>query len=324
LNERDREIIYRMRRSGSRQEQIAGVLGITQGTVSKELSRNRGKRGYRAKQANNMAAQRQLLKRHRAPVIVGQLRERVDKLLRAKHSPDQISGALKLEGVNISHESIYKHIRADKNSGGSLHKSLRINGKRRYRRRCKQSRPGKIPHRIDIQHRPKIVNQRNRYGDWEVDLIEGRKGTGFLLSLYERKSGLGKLAYLSSKQSKTTAAAAIKALSGYKVKTITYDNGSEFSEHTAINKKLGSKSYFCAPYHSWEKGGVENFNGLVRQYFPKGSDFRLISAEALQRVENEINHRPRKRLGYLPPSRLEFRLKTDSVNELSKNAENIL
>ena len=91
-----------------------------------------------------------------------------------------------------------------------------------------------------------------------------------------------------------------------------------------VRKQSRSKSYFCAPYHSWEKGGVENFNGLVRQYFPKGSDFRLISAEALQRVEKEINHRPRKRLGYLPPSRLEFRLKTDSVNELSKNAENIL
>ena len=96
-----------MRKSGSRQEQIAEVLGITQGTVSKELSRNRGKRGYRAKQANNMAAQRQLLKRHRSPVIVSQLRERIDMLLRAKHSSDQISGALKLEGVNISHESIY-------------------------------------------------------------------------------------------------------------------------------------------------------------------------------------------------------------------------
>lgn len=308
LNERDREVIYRMNSMGKPQKEIAQTLGVTQGTVSKELRRNRGKRGYRPKQANEIAAKRQLFKASRRPLIVGKLKDEIEHLLEHKHSPEQISGELKLKGIVISHESIYRYIRNDKKNGGNLYKQLRINGKRRYRRRCKQTRVGKIPQRIGIEERPKIVEQRKRYGDWEGDLIEGTKGTGFLLSLYERKSGLGKLAYLPQKQSSLTALAIIQTLATYKVETLTYDNGTEFSEHTIVNQALGAQSYFCAPYHSWEKGGVENFNGLVRQYFPKGSDFSLISTQELKRVEDEINHRPRKRLDYLSPSKLESKL----------------
>ena len=114
--------------------------------------------------------------------------------------------------------------------------------------------------------------------------------------------------YLPTKGAEGTAQAIIKALKNYKVKTLTYDNGLEFARHAEVSKELKARGYFCAPYHSLEKGGVENFNGLVRQYFPKGSDFRLISRLELRRVEQEINQRPRKTLSYKSPSELETKL----------------
>lgn len=225
-----------------------------------------------------------------------------------KHSPEQISGALRREKTEVSHETIYTHIRADKKQGGRLYQNLRINSKRRYRRRAKAGRVGKTPDRTSIQERPKVVNDRSRHGDGEVDLIEGSKGSGFILSLYERKSRLGKLVKLESKGSEQPAAAIIATLKPYRSKTLTYDNGLEFSRHLEVSKALKAKGYFCAPYHSWEKGGVENSNDLVRQYYPKGSSFAALSQEALQATEAELNERPRKILGYKSPSEIETKL----------------
>ena len=241
-------------------------------------------------------------------MVTGSLEEEVDGRLERKHSPEQISGALRLEGTRVSHETIYSHITRDKAGGGTLYKNLRINGKRRYRRRAKAGRIGKITGRVGIEERPKVVDARSRHGDWEVDLIEGSKGSGFLLSLYERKTRLGKLIHLPDKGSEGTARAIIETLEGYKVRTLTYDNGLEFSRHAEISRVLNAGGYFCAPYHSWEKGGVENFNGLVRQYFPKGSSFETITPKELQRVEDEINQRPRKTLGYSSPADHEHKL----------------
>ncbi len=183
----------------------------------------------------------------------------------------------------------------------------RINGKRRYCRRVKAGR-SKIPERIDIEERPKIVEERLRYGDWEADLIEGSTGTGFIVSVYERKSHFGKLIKIESKSSDETASALIAQLSDYRVTTITYDNGLEFSSHGKVNEALGGQSYFCRPYHSWEKGGVENFNGLVRQYLPKGTSFANLTNERLKEIEQEINERPRKTLDIQSPSELENKL----------------
>ena len=308
LREEDRGVIYRMKKAGKTQPEIAQAIGFSQSAVSKELKRNKGKRGYRYKQAHQKATQRKKAKNSRKRVIQGEIKEVVEKRLMRKHSPEQISGKLKIHGIQVSHETIYKYIVEDKATGGDLYKQLRINGKRRYRRRAKAGRVGKIVGRVSIEKRPKVVEARARYGDWEVDLIEGVKGSGFLLSLYERKTHLGKLVYLPTKGAEGTAQAIIKALKGYKVKTLTYDNGLEFARHAEVSKELKARGYFCAPYHSWEKGGVENFNGLVRQYFPKGSDFRLISRYELQRVENEINQRPRKTLSYKSPSELETKI----------------
>lgn len=293
-----------MNQVGKRQIDIAVAIGCSQSTVSKELSRNRGKKGYRPVQAHRFAEQRQSLKPARPKVVVGKIKEEVEQRLRRKHSPDQISGALKLRGLKVSAESIYRYVVEDSRQGGDLRSHLRINGKRRYKKRVKTGRGEKIPNRVDIDDRPKSVECRHYYGDWEADLIEGAKGSGFILSLYERKSRLGKLYKLSSKGSYETACGIVRLLKQHKVRSLTYDNGLEFSKHEFVNDLLGSKSYFCKPYSSWEKGGVENFNGLVRQYFPKGSSFSELTQERLAEVEMELNDRPRNTLGYKCPNDL--------------------
>ena len=308
LREEDRHIIYRMRKAGNSQSEIAYVLGFSQSTISKELSRNRGQRGYWPRQATHKALELRESKRTRGRVITGDIEVEVRNRLEHKHSPEQISGALRRSrGTGPSRTSIYNYIEADKRSGGSLHANLRINGKRRYRHRNKASRH-KLPERIGIEERPSIVERRGRYGDWEADLIAGCRGGGHLLSLYERKSRTGKLVKLLSKDAGDTAQAIITALSGLRVHTITYDNGLEFAGHQQVSCALGAAGYFCQPYHSWEKGGVENFNGLVRQYLPKGTNFLNISEASLADIEAELNQRPRKCLGFQSPDNLKHKL----------------
>ncbi len=309
LCEEERNVIYRMYKAQKSQQEIADAIGSTQSTISNELSRNRGQRGYRAKQAQEKATKRKKDKRSRPYVIVDEIKKEVLERLNIKHSPKQISGKLRKSSVLVSTEAIYQFIFEDKRKGGELYKHLRINGKRRYRRRAKDKRKGKILNRVGIEKRSKALELRVRYGDWEVDLIEGTKGSGFFLSLYERKSHTGLLVYMKTKGAKSTAKAIIKALSGYRVRTLTYDNGLEFANHEEVSKALGSKAYFCNPYHSWEKGGVENYNGLVRQYYPKGSSFSEVDIWELARVEKEINERPRETLGFKSPSELEYHLR---------------
>jgi IS30 family transposase len=302
LRAEDRKVIHNLREGGSTQAAIAAAIGSTQGTVSKELSRNRGKSGYRPKEAGQMAKERARAKTPRTRTVTGLVKTEVEARLRLKHSPEQISGKLAKLGIAVSCETIYKHVERDKANGGDLWKNLRINGKRRYRRRSKVGRGDKIRDRVDIDERPDEVAGRSRYGDWEADLIQGGADSGFLLSVYERKSRVGKLYLLAGKNSSETAVGLVMILKEFDVKTITYDNGLEFARHGFINGLLGCESYFCKPYSSWEKGGVENYNGLVRQYFPKGYDFGKITQERLEEVENEINDRPRKTLDYACPN----------------------
>jgi IS30 family transposase len=298
----NRKVIANMKQAGKTQNEIAQAIGCSQGTISKELSRNQSKRGYRPSHAQRLAVERKSQKRTRPKVMVGVIRDEVEARLRIKHSPDQISKSLILIGLRVSHETIYRHIASDRKAGGDLALNLRINGKRRYRRRSKIGRGEKIPNRVDIEKRPAVVFHRERYGDWEADLIQGGAGSGFLLSVYERKSRLGKLYLLPDKSSAETMKALVTVLHCLKVNSITYDNGLEFAMHELVNELLDCESYFCRPYHSWEKGGVENYNGLVRQYFPKGHDFTTITPERLQEVENEINNRPRNILAYQSPN----------------------
>ena len=176
LRTEDRKIIRRMLKDKKSQTEIARVLGFSQSSISKEIRRNSGRRGYRPKQAQAKAEERKATKKPRLSVITEDLAGEIILGLESKHSPEQVSGSLSLSGYNVSTSTIYRHILKDKKAGGGLHLNLRINGRRRYRHRNKASRV-KIPNRVDISKRPVVVERRTRYGDWEADLIEGAKSS---------------------------------------------------------------------------------------------------------------------------------------------------
>ena len=227
---------------------------------------------------------------------------RVEALLYDRQwSPEQICGALNHEdGTKVSHESLYRYIWLDKRTGGTLYLNLRQRGKKRNKRGAATVGRGLIPGRINIAQRPSIVDARSRLDDWELDSIIGAKHRGAITSMVERKTKLTKLIMLEGPTSKATNAGIIARLGPLKkhVHTMTSDNGKEFAGHADTSEKLGAGFYFCTPYRSWERGLNENTNGLVRQYFPKGTK---LNASDVQRVEDLHNSRPRKALNFYSP-----------------------
>lgn len=304
----DRQVIKALSQAGKTQAQIAIAIDCSQSTVSRELRRNRGTHGYFPKQADEKAQERKYGKKPRRKVVVGKVKERVIECFAMRMSPQMISMALTRENKPVSTKTIYQFVREDRYDGGDLYKLLRINGKKRNRRLNKASR-NKISNRVPITDRPTVVDLRKRYGDWEADLIEGAGRGGYLLSLYERKSRLGLICKLQTKTAKETSAAIIRQLRGLKVRTITYDNGLEFAHHKQVSDALGGFAYFCSPYHSWEKGGVENYNRNVRVFYPKGTDFSVLSAPEVKLTQDLINQWPKKILKSRSPVELQHWLK---------------
>ncbi len=298
--------IYALKKRGLPQTIIAADIGVSQGTISRELTRNKGLRGYRFLQAHRSAEQRCSARKGPVRVMTPCLILRAETLLRAyQWSPEQICGAINIEDrTKVSHESLYRHIWADKHAGGTLYLHLRQRGKKRNKRGAAMAGRGLIPGRIDIAERPAIVDAKSRLGDWELDSIIGAKHRGAITSMVERKTKLTKLVLLDGPTSKATSAGIIERLAPHKkhVLTLTSDNGKEFAGHAEISNKLETGFYFCTPYHSWERGLNENTNGLVRQYFPKGTDFAKLTAADVQRVEDLLNNRPRKALNYHTPN----------------------
>ena len=217
----DRNTIYRLLQQGRSQTEIAKLIGFCSSTISRELKRNTGGCGYRPKQAGRFAAARKVRQR-RLRKIVGLLAIEVEARLHQLHSPEQICRAMRKDGWEApSHEAIYSYIARDKQAGGDLYICLRINGTRRYRRRFKRPR-SKIPGRVDITERPSSVEARTYYGDWEIDLVEGKKGTGFILSMVERKSRYSLFERMTDKRASTVAKAMIRRLRPFKTRAHTY------------------------------------------------------------------------------------------------------
>ena len=302
LTREQRYQIYALMKAEQSQTRIAEIVGCHKSTVSRELRRNRGQRGYRPKQAHELATAR-----HQdayRPRIAAETCQRVEALVRQQWSPEQIAGRLKLEGcASVSYETIYQHIYADKRAGGTLHLCLRSQKKRRKRYGAR-SRRGQIPNRTGIEARPAVVAARRRLGDWEADTIVGAAHRGAILSLVERKSKLVRLRKVERNTAQAVAAASLALLGamGERVHTITSDNGREFAAHERIAAGLSARFYFAHPYSSWERGLNENTNGLVRQYFPKKSDFSKITDRQVEKVAGRHNNRPRKTLGYKTPN----------------------
>jgi IS30 family transposase len=283
--------------------QMAKALGRSQSTLSREISRNSGQRGYRHQQAHRLAEQRHKNK-SKAVKLTEEIKQLITGYLKQDWSPEQIVGRLGKEGIiKLHHETIYQYILADKKAGGTLYKHLRHQNKT-YRKRYgfAHNRTG-IPNRVDIEQRPQEANERKRVGDWEADTILGRHHKGAIMTLDERKSKLRLAAPLQSKKAQHVTPATIALLQPIEsfVKTITFDNGKEFSLHEAIAKALGCDTYFARPYHSWERGQNENANGLLRQYFPKTRELVNVAMKQVFEAVDKLNSRPRKCLGFKTP-----------------------
>ncbi|HEX9146177.1 MAG TPA: IS30 family transposase [Candidatus Binatia bacterium] len=299
--------IKALMKEGHNQTKIAANVGCHKSTISRELRRNSGRKGYRPHQADELAYDRQC-EAYRSR-ITWETWQEIERLLRQDWSPEQIAGRLKLENkATVSHECIYLYVYAEKRRGGTLHQHLRSQKKQR-KRYSGYIRRGQIPNRTSIEKRPKIVARKGRFGDWEADTIVGARHKGGLLSVVERKSKLTRLSRLATKAAAVMKDSCIELLAplAARVHTITVDNGKEFCDHKLIAAGLQARVYFAHPYASWERGLNENTNGLVRQYFPKKYEFAKITDQDLQQVEDRLNNRPRKTLGYRTPNEIFFK-----------------
>jgi IS30 family transposase len=305
LTREQRYQIYALRKEHHSQSAIARNLGVHKSTISRELKRNHGQRGYRPKQAAELTTARQ--RQRLQPRIQLATWAQVETLLRHQWSPQQITGRLALVGQpSVSHERIYQYIYADKRQGGNLHLNLRCQ-KARRKRYGHYDRRGQLPGRRSITERPAVVERKSRLGDWEADTIIGQHHQQAIVSIVERKSKLTRLAKVEHNTAELVAQAMTSQLESLIVKTITSDNGREFAGHQSIAEQLSAAFYFAHPYSSWERGLNENTNGLVRQYFPKKSDFAKLTATEIDDVMERLNNRPRKTLGYRTPNEVYFK-----------------
>lgn len=308
LTSEQRYQISGLKKAGWKQVRIAAEVGVDKSTISRELKRNKGKRGWRPKQAQRLRDERRQWCINGKRISHGGWLE-VERLIRQDLSPEQVAARLELEGaLRISHESIYRHIYADKRSGGDMWRHLRCQKPRRKRYASGQERRGAIRNRVSIDERPEIVEQRVRIGDWEGDTVIGKNHQGVLVTLAERKSRYVLAGQVRSKHADGVTAKVNSLLRPHKHKchTVTFDNGKEFAEHETIAAELKADIFFAHPYHSWERGLNENSNGLLRQYFPKEMDLTEVTEEQVQWAVDRLNHRPRKVLGFRTPFEVFF------------------
>jgi IS30 family transposase len=299
-----RSQIYALKSTGIALRKIGSIVGYDASAISREIKRNTGGRGYRYKQADTMAKERRSKASRTPKKLTPELVSIIESRIEQDWSPDQIAGRLKEEGiVNISHEAIYQYIWKDKRTGGTLHRHLRHHSKKYNKRSSGKAGRGCIPNRVDIDERPKVVEEKSRIGDWEGDTIIGAKHQGAIVSYVDRCSKFTVLKKIDRKTADLVTMATIEKLGqgSLPVLTITYDNGKEFSDHSEISKALSVNCYFAKPYHSWERGLNEHTNGLVRQYLPKSTDFTQVSDQTVQGIAERLNHRPRKSLHYKTP-----------------------
>jgi IS30 family transposase len=308
LSQAQRYQIEILKKAGKNQKEIAELLGVSESTISRELTRNQGKKGYRPKQAQIKADNRKkqaakALKMTPALILLIEARILLD------WSPEQVSGQLADElDILISHERIYQHIWADKRHGGTLYTHLRQCHKQRKKTYGSKDKRGQIRNRVSIDERPAIVAEKTRIGDWEIDTVIGQNHQGALVTIVDRMSKFTLIKKVDSKHAEVVTAATIILLQPYldKTLTITADNGKEFAGHETIKEQLSANVYFAHPYCSWERGLNENTNGLIRQYFTKGSSFENITEEEVETVMNKLNHRPRKTLKFKTPHTVFF------------------
>lgn len=298
----ERGVVYRMRKRGETNAEIARTLGRHRSTIGREVRRNTGGRGYRQQQAQCLAEARRERCRRTKKLAHAALRKYVTKALKHEWSPDEIAGRSKRDhprdrACQVSHQTIYNWLRDEA-------PQLRTHLRRGHRRRQPETR-GKLTDCVSVKDRPKIVDSKRRYGDWEGDTVVSPGRRSGLVTMVDRKSKyllVRKTCSLKSADTMQAMCRGMRDLPESLRHTMTLDNGKEFALHKRLTDKLGLNVYFAQPYASWQRGLNENTNGLLRQYFPKGTDFSRISHRAVARVQKLLNDRPRKSLGYKTPA----------------------
>jgi len=296
----ERQFLYRLKKKGKSNAEIAELMGRRRSTIGREVDRNTGGRGYRPKQAQRLAETRRLASRRPHKMDDPDVHQYVQDRLEEYWSPDQIAGRAQSDFQRaparwLSRQTIYDWINDQVPEWQAL---LRRGGQPPEKR-------GKLTDCIRIDGRPDVINRRRRYGDWEGDTIVGQGRRSALLTLVERKGGYARIGLVDSMKSDRTMRVAkrrMKDLPPSLRRSMTFDNGKEFAEHRKLTRGLALQVYFAEAYASWQRGTNENTNGLLRQYFPKGTDFTQVSHREVARVEQSLNERPRRRLGYRTPA----------------------
>lgn len=308
LNLEERHYIQISLRKEMSHNDIAKNLNRCQATISREIRRNTGKRGYRYQQAERRMNDRHSIK-NKAVKLTKEVILLIDKHLQQDWSPEQICGWLRSddrqEKLALHHETIYQYVLKDKISGGSLYTHLRHRNKtyrKRYGSVNSRSKNG-IQDRVGIEERPEKANNRERFGDWEGDTIIGKNHKGAIVTLDERVSKLRLALPTGGKKASKVRDAIIQLFYPIKdfVLTLTLDNGKEFAYHKKVSEKIKCDTYFAKPFHSWERGQNENANGLLRQYFPKSMELIDVTVQQVAEAVHKLNSRPRKCLNYQTP-----------------------
>lgn len=303
LTSEQRSQIFALLQNKTSRKEIARIVGVSQSTISRELRRNKNSYGgYSWRKAHEMALERRervCTNRRLSPSV---LNEAVKILREEQWSPEQISAYMKAKGKPISHESIYRHIRQHPELKQYCRNNLKY---RRHVKRPKATKATNIPNRVSIHDRPKEADG-TRVGDWELDLIVGKGQKSCLVTMVDRRTSFIQIRRLETKHHNVVAMAIIGMMTPYRLtpalKTITTDNGTEFYDHQTFGRSLRTPVFFCDSYASWQKGAIENANKLIRQYFPKGTDFREVSDEEVRKVQRKLNSRPRAKLNFSTPT----------------------
>ena len=312
LTAHERYVIYHLRLYRLSLREIARRLNRSHTTISREIKRNGpicAHWVYWHQGAQQQAMQRRQQPRHHRRHGYAPLRHYVEQKLLKEWSPDVIHAKLKIDHpqddrMRISIETLYRWVYRDAAQGGLLYRCLRrCHSKRRRQHRYGTGR-GLFAGRVSIDVRPAMVSTRQRFGDWEGDTVEGRKGSGYITTHVERKSRYliaGKLTHKTAQHTASVVTGAFRRIPKRLRRTLTLDNGREFARFKQIEQNTGLSIYFADPYSPWQRGANENTNGLLRRYFPKGMDFRQVTDEALAIAVKKLNHKPRKCLNYQTP-----------------------
>jgi len=317
--------IEALKSAATTQTQIAKIIGVHKSTISREFRRNIPRSGinadkYIATRADEKTRQRHQGKRKQILLNDDLKHQAKQWMIDKRYSPELIAAQwVKDQIKGVSYETLYKFIWDCKHSQkcknkefSNLYKYLKHRRRRRKRGNYKDSR-GLIPNRVPIEKRPKIVNERKRFGDLEVDLIMGKAHKSALLVTVDRATLKTTMDKLKGKDPKIIADKIIERMKKLPVKTFTFDNDPAFCMHEVIAKELNVETYFTRPYTSQDKGTIENRNGVIRRFFPKKTDFNCVTIEEVQRVENEINNRPIRKFKYLSANEVFSQLKGSSV-----------